>query len=1391
MKVSKMLITLFEINSTISNVTRVFLAFFCFIYSSGFCQENNILLNNLNFKNISTEQGLSQRSVVSIVQDNQGFLWFGTRYGLNKYNGTEFQVYNYNSNDTKSLSNNRITKLFIDKLGRLWVGTERGLNLYDQNEDSFVRIKKSDEGNEYYTSNVRGIISIDSTFLWIATRTGLNKLNTATNKITSINQGISSNDVTSITEGKSGHLWLCNADKIQLFNTLKNSFKTYNYPENNSPNLTKNFTTDLFKDNENNIWLGYNGGLAFFNKVTKTFQDYYLNGKKAIDTPVRNIYQDKDGFLWVGSYGGLYKLNIDDKSILKYEHAVNNPKSLSQNSVYSVIEDQRGDLWVGTWAGGINYIDRNSNNFRTYTAGSSNQHLNYKIVSSIVQDSNQNLWIGTEGGGINFYDTQKQQFKFYTHSSENLKKLTANNIKAIIQAHDGNLWIGTHGEGLSFLNQKTNRFTHFKNFKENSNTIEDNKITCLIEDENHNIWIGTNKGGLNVFNSKTRKFSRIKDPNLIVGYSIYSIQKSIDKKYLYIGSINGLSKVDINTKALQKINYKSETKKTPFSVNQVISILEISSGDLWIGTEGDGLYNYNVNSKKSISYGINEGLPNEVIYGILSDSKNNIWVSTNKGISRISQSTKKIKNFDETDGLQGNEFNYGACLKTKSGQLIFGGTSGFTIINPDNIIEKDSYIPPIQITGFNVRNKPYLKKVDSSNEIQLAHNQNDFSFSFVALGYSHPKKHKYAYKLEGFDTDWNFIGNQKTATYTNLNPGEYQFHVKASNGYGDWSELPKKVTINIKTPYWKTWWAYLGYFLVIAAITLTIRKYYLLRIKDKRQLELEREDREKVEEVNRLKLQLFTNISHDFRTPLTLIIGPLKRIIDKNEGNGHLQKQLSSMYRNANILLQLINQLLDFRKSEAGKLKLSVGKRNVITFLENIKLSFDELANERNIDYQFISDKTYFEAWFDEIEMKKVILNILSNAFKFTPSGGKVQLIVSVKPSKNDVSAPDELEIVIEDSGKGIREEDLPHVFDRYFQLGQHHELRSGTGVGLALAKDIVLLHKGEVMAESEMGKGTRFTITLPTGNHHFTKKQLITSQDNLIEDTGISTQYNPSIINIGWVNEKDEIQEVIIDNALPSILLVEDNNEVRQFVKEIFKDKYNVLEAENGESGITVAQTKPVDLIISDVMMPKMDGLEFCNIIKSDLSTSHIPVILLTARSSTKAQRNGFDRGADVYITKPFDADLLKIQVQNLLNSRQLLINKFRKNILLEPKELELESPDEIFLKKVMSIVEENLSESSFMTSTLIEKVHMSQSVLYRKLKVLTGQSISEFIRTIRLKRASQLLLKTDMGIAEIAYEVGFNDLKYFRRCFKKVFEVSPSQFRKSHEIEASTVNN
>ncbi|GAA3571386.1 two-component regulator propeller domain-containing protein [Snuella lapsa] len=1361
------------------SVFIIVLTFFCICHCYG--QEQD----KLNFKHFSTQDGLSQRSVVSILQDHQGYLWFGTRYGLNKFDGKAFKNYYHSSTNPNSLSNNRIFSIIEDREQCIWVGTKSGLNKYLPASDSFERVFLDKDETIPYDIEIIDIKEGEGAFLWIATSNGLHRFDTKTNRILKFKHNantpssISSNQTNSLVLTKDSELWICTSESIDRYEPEINSFIHFSYPKNASPHITKSNTTTLYVDSNDDIWLGYEYGLALFDRKEQAFKDFTLGPKsdRAISSAVRDIYEDRDKNLWIGTYNGLYCMNRQTKTVSHYIHDKKKQNSLSQNSIYKIFEDTKGDLWVGTWAGGVNYLDKHTNAFLSYSEGTYQLSLNNNVVSSIIEGPKNDLWIGTEGGGVNVYNQGTGTFSYYQYNPKNTNSLSGNNIKTILKDSDGYFWVGTHGDGLNRItfNGSQLQFKRFKSMPWDTTSLSDNKITCLAEDFEHNIWVGTNSKGLNVYQKKSLVFNRIKDPDTLIGEFVHTISKTHLNDKLWVGSDNGLFKFDINSKRIEPVVFQ-KTSGQAYIAKTVISVYQESPSILWIGTEGDGLYRYDLNTHESLRFGLGLGLPDEVIYAIQSDDNNSIWVSTNNGLSRINLKSYQIKNFNESDGLQGKEFNYGASYKTKKGELVFGGTNGFTIFNPNETIE-DSFVPPLVIRSINISNEPYLNVADSIRSITLTYKQNDISFDFVALSFSKPDKIQYAYKLEGFDEQWNEVGNTSTATYTNLEHGHYEFKVKAANSYGLWNDRPATLKLTIRPPLWKTWQAYLLYAILTVLLIWVIRKIMLVRLAERNALKEARLEKAKMEELNKLKLQLFTNISHDFRTPLTLIIGPLKRLIGNTKENQYFQSQLEGIYRNATILLQLINQLLDFRKAESGKLKMHFSKNNMVPFIEDIKLSFNELAIEKDIHYKFTCFTSIVEVWFDKIEIKKAVLNILSNAFKFTPVSGSISIHLKQDSEKGIAK------LEIKDSGKGILKEDIPFVFDRYFQLGQHNELRSGTGVGLTVAKDIIDLHHGTINVDSEIGKGTCFTVLLPLGHDHIKPEEMVMDNDTSLSEETLD-YYEPSIMASKEDRIEVDVKDDVYKNNLPSILIVEDNEEVRNLVRSIFTNDFNVFEAKNGKKGIKEAQLHPVDIIISDVMMPKMDGIAFCNAIKTDILTSHIPVILLTARTSTKVQKTGFETGADAYISKPFDPDLLKLQVENLLKSRLKLIEKFKKDFILEPKELNLVSTDEVFLKKAMDIVEENFSDPEFMAVTFAKKMHMSQSVLYKKLKALTGQTISEFIRAVKFKKAGQLLSKTDMSVADVAYQIGFNDLKYFRKCFKQVFNQTPTQYRKANPL-------
>ena len=1345
-----------------------------------FSQEAN---NELKFKHLSFKEGLSQSSVLSIIQDKNGFLWFGTRDGLNKYDGHNFKTYRHISNDSTSLTNSYIRVLFVDDYGDLWVGTDNGLNKYLSHKDKFKRVGQKNDNNKKGFGEVRSIIADDSENLWVGTNNGLVKFNVKEEKIIDIKNLKIKLPIRALLKDSKGNLWVKTTKTLCSFDPKNNSIIKYSIFKNNLDDLNINIVSSLYEDKENNIWLGHKNGLALLNRDTNVFDAFKIknNDELTITDNVRTIHEDYLGNLWLGTYNGVYILNPDKTNAKHFIHDEKNKNSLSQNSVYKITEDSKGDIWIGTYAGGINYYDRSYDSFKLFSSGSNNT-LNYKVVSSIVEDDNSNLWIGTEGGGINFYDKKNGQFKYFTHQENNKNSLSSNNVKAIIKDKNDNLWVGTHEGGLDFLNlqNKTNSFINFKNNPSDTSSISNDRVIALYEDFNDNIWLGTSGGGVNIINKNSKKITRLNKITNYTGNIIYGFSKSSNKDSIYIAGNKGILKINTISKDFKSINYNSLNKNT-YSSNATLCVFEDEINNLWIGTEGSGLFYYDTKLKKSIKYGITDGLLSEVVYGILPDNEGNIWLSTNFGLSKFNLKTSQIKNFDVSDGIQGNEFNYGAYLKSKNGDLMFGGANGLTIFKPNQIV-KNALVPPVLITDILVNNKPYIN--DNRQTLKLDYEQNVFSFNFIALSFSKSNKNQYAYKLEGFDENWNHIGNRKTTTYTNIDAGTYIFKVKASNSDGLWNQKGTEIKVVILPAPWKTWWAYLAYLLLVLALIYLIRKYYLIRIKERNELKREREEKDRIEEVNALKLKLFTNISHDLRSPLTLIISPLKKLIqEQHHGDDYIRKQHNVMHRNAMVLLQLINQLLDFRKNEAGQLKLEASKNNIVVFTEEIKLSFEEYAKEKEINFSLKSTDKNINVWFDSIKLKKIFYNLLSNAFKNTDRGGSISIHVStVKKTNNSNVLTDYVKLEIEDTGKGISKDNLKLIFDRFYQLGQKKQSLVGTGIGLALTKNLVDLHKGIIEVNSIKGEGSCFAIFLPLGNSHLSEQEIINEENSTIKNL---TDFDNPIYQLDSIEKQanNDKKDIKLDKALSTLLIVEDNPGVRAFVKNIFHTTYNVLESENGKEALEKAKLEPIDLIISDVMMPIMDGIEFCKNIKIDIKTSHIPVILLTAKTSNESIGDGYKTGADAYITKPFDPSILKVRVENLIQSRKNLINKFKIDLITEPKELAASTSDELFLEKAFKIVEENLTNPGFSVHTLANELHMSRSVLYRKIKALTDQSISEFIRTIKLKRAAQLIIsQTGMNISEIAYDLGFNDLKNFRKSFKKLFKELPSQYRISN---------
>lgn len=1333
--------------------------------------------DDLKFKHFTSIDGLSQRSVMSILQDKKGYLWFGTRDGLNKFDGKKFTIYRHFSEDSTSLSNNNIHSIYQDTYGNLWIGTQNGLNKYNPKTDNFKQYKYASKKNSIADNIIWGITQMNQ-YLFVATNNGVSKINIENNEVENLrnqknnSNSLSNNSTRSFLKTKDGNLWICNIYYIDVYNPTNKTFTRIDYPKVKDEKISINDRPTLFQDSQNTIWLGYHKGIATLNTSTNKFEDYKFKNQKRILNAVRSICEDFSGNLWIGSYTGLYLLNSQKTSFKHIVHQENKPNSISQNSIYKIYRDSRGDIWIGTWAAGINYFNPDNQSFKQVSFGKDTNSLNYKVVSGIAEDNDGNLWIGTEGGGLNFLNRKTNQFSYFKNIPSQENSLSANNVKAVIKDSNNNLWIGIHDGGVNVLNlnKKSNKFKAVDFPKSSDFSLKGLKVLNLLEDNNGNIWIGTLTGGLILYDVKKKQLTKL-DNHI---KTVMCIVQSPDPNIILIGGDKGLESLNIKTNKKLTIDFRQKEFNEGESI-YINSIFVDNFDNYWIGTEGQGLFMHNPKRNETKHYNIDKGLPSDIIYGILSDDNGNLWVSSNYGVSRLNIQTNTIKNFTYSDGLQGNEFNYGSFFKTRKGELFFGGTNGLTYFNPSEI-QENTFIPNVDIFNLEINNKPYLKITDSIADIQLKYYQNNLTIEFTALSYMQSEKNKFAYKLEGLDTDWTYVVNERKATFPNLTSGEYVFKLKGSNNDGLWNDRAESLKIIITPPLWKTWWAYVLYGLILVALILYVRKLIIQQIKNKKELQEERLEKQKIEEANKMKLKLFTDVSHDFRTPLTLIIGPLEKMINDKRGDNYIQAQHKTMNKNARILLQLINQILDFRKNESGKLFLQASKSNIVPFIKDVKESFRALAEEKNVNYQFTTTHKNIEVWFDQIKVKKILFNLISNAFKFTKNNNDLLVKVYKTTKEEDFENVEYVVIDIINFVSVIPESHIKLIFERFYQLDDKNEM--GSGIGLSLTKSLVELHKGHIEVNSSSEKGTCFSVFLRLGSSHLSENDFITD-DNIIRDKTIRNNIHKEVYSSMI---KNELVIDDFDQDLQSLLIVEDNKDLQGFIKEIFAEKYNLFTADNGEQAIIIAENNPIDLIITDVSMPIMDGFELCKHIKTTLITSHIPVIMLTAKTSQTHQEKGFSIGANAYITKPFKANLLETRVDNLLKTRANLVRKFKKDIILKPKELTITSTDELFLQKAIKVVEENITNPEFNTNMFIELMGMSRTVLYTKLKALTGQNLSTFIRIIKLKRAGQLISKTKMNISQIAYEVGFNDLKYFRKCFKEFFKELPSKYREKN---------
>ena len=1326
------------------------------------------VVNNLNFDFYSQEHGLSNNQIHCILQDKQGWMWFGTSQGVCRFDGYKFTVFKNDPDDSTSLKGNLVRAIFEDSKGQLWMGTENGgLNKFNREKENFKHLFYYGENSLLKDASVTSLHEDASGILWVGTETSLFRIENESKlvEIKPANQSSFVDYYRILKSDKSGQIWIGANTGLFVYNPSNNQVQKVSLPQ-NVPNNEEIW--EIVIDHDGTVWVGtYANGMFTVNPTSLEARHLNLDPDNDRSNTVRAISKDKNGKYWIGTRGGLYVYDKIKGVTAFYYHDEREPKSLVNNSIQCIVHDLKGDVWIGT-RNGINFLIEERQNIQGYKSmPDDSRYLNSSEIYAFWIDPKGDVWVGTESGGINILNRKTGRFSYLMPQKGNPNSLSRNCIKALLS--DGNnLWIGTFLGGLDVLNLKTGIYKHFRNDPNVPSSLSDNRVWALLRDSKNDIWVGTSRG-LDKFDPVTETF--IHYNNLVDGQQVnwlaedsdHCLWIGADQLFIYNPSDRNITRVNESTRYM----------------------LQDSNNRFWLATPNRGLALYSKEKGIIRFYTEKNGLANNQTLAILEDNEHFLWVSTTNGLSKFDPKTERFHNYSLKNGFQNNQFTYGAAYKSASGELLIGGISGFNIFNPVKI-KSDSYFPPIVLTDLKIFNKSVkigdrqrdvlTKSISETKKIRLKYDQNSITLDFASFDFANSLGIQYSYFLDNFDKDWNEPSVNRSATYTNLDPGEYSFHVKTVSIDRKESNPGPVLIIEVLPPYWETWWFRSIIFLAIFGIFYLLISFLLNKEKLKNDLVIERLKAKKLHELDMMKLRFYTNISHEIRTPLTLILGPLEKMRNKTLPENELKGHVDVMHRNATQLHQLINQLLDFRKMETGNLKLTLTCGDLVSYLSGIVGSFNNMAQEKEIDLKFNSLKKEIITNFDADKLGKIMNNLLSNAFKFTGKGGKISVNLALIFDSDDNETAGEaadkriIEINVKDSGIGINEMNLEKIFTRFFQVDDGAR-QTGTGIGLALTKELVKLHHGTIMVTSKPGKGSRFTIHLP--------------YEEITNPEAASPANDDNQTDFSVAMQADERLGESMLAGRRIMLLVDDNPDVRYFIKSHFNNNFQVLEAENGLEGWNIALKTIPDIIISDVMMPDMDGFEFCRNIRKDERTSHIPIILVTALGSREHEIEGLSQGADDYITKPFDLAILQTKVENILSVRQSLKQKYTSEMLLQPRNILLSSPDERFLQKAIEVVENNISDADLDIERFAVEIGVSRMQLYRKLDALTEMTVKEFVRNIRLKRAAQMLVQKKLNISEVAYAVGFKDLSHFRKCFKQEFGMSASDYVEKHGVE------
>lgn len=1349
-------------------------------------------VDDLTFTNVSVKDGLTQGTVHSIYQDGRGFMWFGTGDGLNRYDGYEFRTFKHIKGDSTSISNNIINCILEDREGYLWIGTTDGLNCYNPLTESF-RQYRYDPANENSLSNnyVKSLFIDEEGFLWIGTDMYLNRFDSLTEEFVQygFDNKLANSRIFDIHKDVYGDIWLATRNSgLIRFDPKTFRYVQYLYDPGDEHSISSDHVYVIFEDSGDRLWFGtwehgvngYDRGRDRFNRIPVNKDGSGLNNNQ-----IRCISENEDRTLWIGTFEGL---NIYDpeKETFGYCLRHNNvPGSLSYNTINYIYRDRTGSTWLGTNGGGIDMYNPLFRQFSLIDPKLIANH-DYGFIGPLAEHKGK-LWIGTEGGGLASYDLKTKDYRYFDLYNPDRAALNSNTVKALCLDRNNLLWVGTYAGGIQTFDLQNNRFDNSYN---SFDGIDNNIVNDIFEDNNGNIWVGSNTvEGVHFKEYGSNRFT--------AGFEMHVDSQRIDFPWIrtilepntneiWFGSIYYGIFIYKDGKTTRRVS----TANSGLTSDYISALMEDSKEQMWIGTYGGGINLYDYEKGVIRAFTTADGLLNDNICSIIQDEYGTVWISTVAGISRFNAQDSTFTNYSfNKSSFPIETLNLKSGLLASDGQIYFGGSNGIVHFHPQNIVS-NRYIPPVVITRLSLNNKPVLRgddtgilrsSVTETAGITLKYDQtNTVSVEFAALNYIFPENNQYMFFLEGYEEGWNKPVFQRQVTYTNLPAGKYVLKVKASNNSGIWNEEVLHFSIHVLPPPWKTWWAYSLYVLLFMAFAYAVTYYFLSRIRLQNDIRVKQIEKQAMEQAHQSRLNMFTNFSHELRTPLTLILNPLKSILSDLSFTSPQREPLQMAYKNANRMLLLVNQLLDLRKQDAGKLQLKVKEGDIVKFVREITILFRELAGSRNISLELHTADERIPAWFDSFLLEKVFYNLLSNAIKNTPDGGHITVDIqgfgetgekSRKGLLAEVPAsPYYIEITVADTGKGIPAGDLENVFAPFFQVDeQDMQGTYGTGLGLHITKSIIQQHHGFIRAENRTEGGACFRILLPVNRSLFTDAQINSESAGYMVDMPLPEEE---------AQQEQTGRTVSHTQNTPIVLVVDDNADIRHFMKTQLQEYYEVYEAENGEAGWELAEKIIPDIVISDIMMPVMDGLELCTKIKTEVKTSHIPVILLTARTSILQIEEGLMTGADDYITKPFDADLLKIRIRNMIENRRKVKQAYLKNFTVDFPVAASNNLDEVFLNRAYDYVKQNMSDPDLSIEEFGNRLHLSRTQLYRKIKGLTGMSPSLFVSTLRLKFAAELLVESSLSVSEIAYQAGFNNPSYFTTSFKKLYNLTPSEY-------------